>query len=149
MNTAAPEHHIALIRALHASWSDNDPEILPSLFVADGVHEDVPYGISVSGTDALRDYSARMKKHNVALEQKILHCDATATTGVAEWHLTHVFAGNFDGVDCSGRRVRIKGLSVYEFRDGLIARSTDYWNYMEMVHAMEVIPREIRSYRTA
>lgn len=73
----------------------------------------------------------------------------TVTTGVAEWQLTHVFAENFDGVDCTARPVRIKGISIYEFRDGLIARSTDYWNYMEMVRAMEGFPREIRNFRGA
>lgn len=61
LKTVGPEHNVALTWALHASWSDDDPEILPSLFVVDGVHEDKTYGIRIAGTDALRAYSARMK----------------------------------------------------------------------------------------
>ncbi len=148
MNSGS-EHNRRLIAALLASWSDPDPARFASLFVADGRFEDVPYGIRIIGTEALLAHAARVKKHNVDFEMTMLRCDATATTGVAEWQLAHEYVGRFDGIDCTGRPVRIRGLSIYEFRDGLIASATDYWNYMELVRTMEVIPREIRGFRAA
>ncbi len=139
--------NIALIRAIQASWSDPDPETFPALFTDDGAFEDVAYGISIRGQEALRAHARRMKKHNVGLHIEVTTCDATAETGVAEWRLSHSFTGNFDGVDRTGVPIDIRGLSVYTFRDGRIARAADYWNYMEMIRAVGVIPRELRNFR--
>ncbi len=119
------------------------------LFTSDGTFEDVVYGIRVKGREALRAHAARVKKHSADLRIDIVTCDATERTGVAEWRLSHSFVGNFDGVDCTGTPIAIRGLSLYEFRDGLIARATDYWNYMEIVRAVGVLPRELRAYRQA
>jgi len=140
--------HRALIHGLQASWADPDPETFVALFTPDGIFEDVTYGIHLVGHDALRAHAQRMKKHGKDLSVAIDRCDATATTGVAEWRLSHVYAGRFDGVDCTGRPVAIRGLSIYSFADGRIARAADYWNYMELVRTMEVIPRELREMRT-
>lgn len=141
--------HIALIRAIQASWSNPDPETFVTVFAPDGEFEDVTYGIRLRGHDALRGHARRMKKHNVNLRIDITTCDATDRTGVAEWRLSHVYVGNFDGVDCSGKRIELRGLSIYEFTEGRIARATDYWNYMEMIRAVGVLPRELRAFRTA
>lgn len=137
------------IAAQQKGWGHPDPERFASLFVADGRFEDVPYAIVLEGREQLRAHAERVAKHSQGLTVEMIRCDATDTTGVAEWILTHPYVGNFDGVDCTGRAIRIRGLSIYEFRDGLIARATDYWNYMEIIRAVEVIPREIRGFRTA
>lgn len=142
-------HNVALIRALHASWADPDPESFAALFTPNGVFEDITYAIRLDGHEQLRAHASRMKKHSYELAVTILHCDATGTTGVAEWHLSHVYAGKFDGVDRSGAPVSIRGLSIYAFANGRIARAADYWNYMELVRTMGVIPRELRGMRAA
>ncbi|WP_157219356.1 nuclear transport factor 2 family protein [Flavisphingomonas formosensis] len=145
MTVSARNH--ALIEALQASWADPDPESFVALFTPDGIFEDIPYAIRLVGHDALRTHARRMKKHSVGLSVALDRYDATASTGVAEWRLSHVYAGNFDGVDCTGRPVAIRGLSIYFFSGGLITRAADYWNYMELVRTMEVIPREVRGMR--
>lgn len=140
--------NIALIRALQASWSSRDPETFVSLFTADGAFEDVPYAIRLRGHEQLRAHATRMKKHNNNLSVEMVACDATDHTGVAEWRLSHVFTGNFDGVDCTGKPILIRGLSIYLFEGGLISRATDYWDYMDIVRNVGVLPRELRDYRT-
>ncbi len=45
--------------------------------------------------------------------------------------------------------ITMQGLSIYTFEDGLIRTARDYWNYMEIVRAVGVLPRELRDYRTA
>lgn len=120
------DHNIALIRKLQTSWhGDSDPADFASCFTPDGVFEDMTYKIHVEGREALEAHARRMHKY------------------------THDFIGNFDGVDCTGRPVNIHGLSLYHFRDGHIAHAQDFWNYMEIVRTMEVIPKEIRGFRTA
>jgi steroid delta-isomerase-like uncharacterized protein len=148
MPTSTNQINVDLVRRLQASWSDTDPESFVSLFTDDGVFEDKTYGILSRGEEALRAHARRVKKHNVDLRIDIVACDATDETGVAEWRLSHVFVGNFDGIDCTGRPITIEGLSIYRFRDGLIARATDYWNYMEIVRCVEVLPKELRGFRT-
>ena len=143
------EAHVRLIAAIQASWSDPDPETFASLFTSDGLFEDKTYGISARGEDQLRAHARRVKKHAVGLEVEILTSDATERTGVAEWRLSHIFTGNFDGVDCTGKPIQIQGLSLYEFAAGKIARATDYWNYMEIVRCVGVLPRELRGFRTS
>ena len=141
--------HVALIDAIQASWSNPDPQAFVSLFTEDGLFEDKTYGIAVRGHEELRAHARRVQKHNVGLAVEILTADATERTGVAEWRLTHSFTGNFDGVDCTGAPILIHGLSIYEFADGRISRAADYWNYMEIVRSVGVIPRELRNFRTS
>ena len=143
------EANADLIRRLQASWSNPDPESFVSLFADDGLFEDKTYGIRAQGTEQLRVHARRVKKHNVDLRVDILTCDATDETGVAEWRLSHVFTGNFDGVDCTGKPIAIDGLSIYRFAGGKIARAADYWNYMEIVRSVGVLPRELRGFRTS
>lgn len=145
---AMHDAHLALIRGVQQSWSDPDPESFVTLFTPDGVFEDRTYGIMLQGHEQLRAHAARMKKHNVGLKVEILTCDATERTAVAEWELSHVFTGNFDGVDCTGKPIRIRGLSIYEFEAERIRRAADYWNYMEIVRCVGVLPRELRGFRT-
>jgi len=141
--------HVGLIRAIQQSWSDPDPESFVSLFTPDGLFEDRAYGIVLNGHEQLRAHARRMKKHNVGLSVEILTCDATERTGHAEWELSHVFTGHFDGVDCTGTPIRIRGASIYEFEGGRIRRATDYWNYMEIVRSVGVLPKELRGFRTS
>lgn len=145
--TEAATGGIALIHALQASWSNPDPDSFVSLFDDNGIFEDVVYGIRLQGHVELRAHAARMKKHARNLVVDILTCDATDATGVAEWHLSHEFTGNFDGFDCTGTPIAIRGLSIYTFANGRIARATDYWNYMEIVRCVNVLPRELRGMR--
>jgi steroid delta-isomerase-like uncharacterized protein len=141
--------NLVLIRSLQASWSNPDPEAFVRLFSPDGEFEDVPYRINLRGHAQLRAHSLRVKKHNVQLNVDVMRCDATERTGVAEWRLSHVYTGNFDGIDCSGKRIEIRGLSIYEFANNRIVRATDYWNYLEMIRAIGVLPRELRGFRSA
>lgn len=143
------QHNVELIQKLQQSWSDPDPETFVSLFRPDGVFQDIPYGISLTGHDELRAHATRMKKHSRDLNVRISYSDATLETGVAEWELTHLFSGRFDGVDCADAPVAIRGLSMYIFTDGLISRAVDYWDYMEIVRSVGVIPRELRGLRRA
>jgi steroid delta-isomerase-like uncharacterized protein len=149
MKTSAHDANLDLIRRLQASWSDPDPESFVALFSDDGIFEDKTYGIQVHGKEELRAHARRLKKHNVDLDINILTCDATDQTGVAEWRLSHLFVGNFDGVDCTGVPIVIEGLSIYRFAEGRIARATDYWNYMEIVRCVGVLPKELRGFRTS
>jgi len=140
--------HIALIRSIQKSWSSSDPEMFVQLFTEDGVFEDKTYNIRAEGHAQLRAHAWRVQKHNVDLTVDILTCDATSKTGVAEWRLSHTFRGNFDGVDCTGVPITLHGLSLYQFSEGRIARAADYWNYMEIIRCVGVIPRELRGLRT-
>lgn len=144
------QHNIDLIRSLQSSWSaEKDPADFAALFTPNGIFEDVTYKIYVEGQDKLLAHAKRMHKHTGDLDLEILRVDATDTTGVCEWQFVHTFVGNFDGVDCTGRPVNVHGLSLYVFEDGKIAHAKDFWNYMEIVRTMEVIPKEIREYRIA
>ena len=136
--------HIERMRALQAGWADPDSDRFAALFTEDAEFEDVVYGNKVRGRAAIRAYHARVAKHARGMRVEISACEATLTTGVCEWRLFHLYSGNFDGVNCTDAKIDIRGLSVYEFADGLIHRARDYWNYMEMIRAVGVLPRELR-----
>lgn len=145
----ASERNAAVIRQLQQTWSDPDPGTFARLFREDGEFLDIPYGIHLRGHAELQAHSARMKKHSRDLRIDIHRCDATAETGVAEWTLSHLYSGRFDGVECTNVPIVIAGLSIYTFADGLIVRAADYWNYMEIVRSVQVMPREMRGMRQA
>ena len=68
--------------------------------------------------------------------------DAKMQSGVVTWSLSATMTGPLDtGVPATGRPVRISGANLVRFRDGLISEHTNYYDALDMMQQMGLLPR--------
>ena len=106
------------------AWNSHDAEKVASMYAADIVYEDVPFGESAKGT-------AEMKKFATGLFTSVPDVKIEVTTSfVANGHgyLEWVFSGTDKGFYNTGKRFSIHGASVFEMRDGKIVHNRDYYD---------------------
>jgi ketosteroid isomerase-like protein len=115
-----------LLIALKRAWEAGDAVGGSALYLEDAIHQDGvgPQGAPLRGRGAIRKameemFSVRDPRFTV------LSIFSVEGRGTAEW--------TFSWSDPKeGSRVAIHGASVFEFRDGLVARETSYYDSVPM-----------------
>ncbi len=113
---------LLLLQQFGAAWNDHDLEALLSMVTDDCVFETAAgveaCGNRMVGKAALRDaFPAAWKTWPDAQWTDAVHFVA-GERGVSEW--------TFIGTDQEGRRTEVRGVDLFELRDGLIARKDTY-----------------------
>ncbi len=136
-----------LMDDVYAAWRAHDVEGVVRHFTEDCVYEDMAMGVVNRGRDGLRHFArevlATMPDFKVVYERRF----ATETEGAGEWVITATWNGPFEGVDCTGKKIRFTGLSIYRFRDGLISYAKDCWDYTVMMKAFGVLRPDLKDLR--
>jgi steroid delta-isomerase-like uncharacterized protein len=57
---------------------------------------------------------------------------ATATHGAAEWVMHGTQTADLRELPATGKRMAVRGASMFEFTDGKIRRVSDYWDRASM-----------------
>ena len=113
---------LALLEAFAAAWNAHDVDALLALCTADCVFETAA-GPAAHGT-----------RHAGQAALRAAFPAAWQTWPNAQWlQATHVVAGNrgfsewtFRGTDAGGRETEVRGVDLFELRDGLIARKDTF-----------------------
>lgn len=78
------------MRGYQAAWEQRNPAMFAALFVPDGKYHNTPFQVQ-QGTAQLVEYWKRVQlQEDVKVTFEILA--ATATTGIAHWHVTYQVA---------------------------------------------------------
>lgn len=109
-----------------AHWSAHDLERLLPLFTEDAVYEDVAMGAMSRGAAQLRAFSEGVLSRLPDVTFELQSSFADGTRGGAEW----VMRGTRElpGVSATGKRVEVRGASIFEFVGDKIRRCSDYWD---------------------
>ena len=113
---------IQLLEAFGAAWNAHDVEALLSMVTDDCVFETAAgsdvFGNRFVGKDALREsFPMAWQTWPDAQWLDPVHF-ISGNRGVSEW--------TFQGTDRQGQRTEVRGVDVFELRDGLIARKDTY-----------------------
>jgi len=121
-----------LVNEMYAAWSLHQPERVDALFTDDAVHEDVASGHISRGKAAIkqlmRDAFAFAPDFRSMLRSLAIAGDTATTEWVIEGTQTGPAATPFGELAPSGRTFRLCGASILIFREGKIARVTDYYD---------------------
>ena len=128
MTPTSPDQIRRLVHELYAAWFLHKPEKLDAIFTDDAVYEDVAGGQLVHGREAIKqllraayawtpDFRVTMKSLVVA--------DQTAAT---EWVSEGIQTGPVGDLPASGNSFRLRGASILTFREGKIAKVSDYYD---------------------
>lgn len=133
---------LEVVRREHELMAARDLDGLMALRHEDVIEDFVPVGI-LRGRDESRAYLAELF---AAFPDFTLTPGRRAAAGevvFADWRATGTHTGGpFQGVEPTGRRMELRGVDVFEVRDGLIARSTVYYDGLGVARSMGMMPAQ-------
>jgi steroid delta-isomerase-like uncharacterized protein len=120
------------------AWSSGDPGRILPLFTEDVHFEDVPLGVLTKGHAELRGFVTGMlgALADVRFEVTSRFVSDDGTSGALEWIFHGRQTKDVPGLPATNQQFHVRGSSVVQFRDGKIARESDYWDlttYMKQV----------------
>ncbi len=126
------------------AWTKRDVEKVLTYFHEDCVYEDPTLGVIKNGKEGVREFF-----HEVFSMQPDFHLEysdyfATDTRGASIWTITNTWNGEFHGVDVTGKKVKFIGTTMFEFKDGLILRNTDYWDLTPLMIQLGTLTSDLR-----
>ena len=128
MTSTSPDQIRRLVHELYAAWSLHEPEKIDAIFAYDAVYEDVAGGQLVHGREAikqlLRAAYAWAPDFRVTMKSLVVADDSAAT----EWISEGIQTGPVGDLPASGNSFRLRGASILTFRDGKIAKVSDYYD---------------------
>jgi len=116
---------MSIVRDFEKAFNRQDVNALLACFTADGSYVDTFFGPH-AGPAALRDMFERMFREGRDYAWVMDVVVETPTAAAAEWTFGYVVS---DAIPRSaGRRVRFKGMSLFELEGGRIARYREHFN---------------------
>lgn len=130
------ENALAYMKA----WSSGDADALAAFFAEDCVFVDHAFQQTLSGREAVREFVA-------AAFAAIPDFWVTPGTIVVEGNrvcFTQEFGGtqtaDFPGLPATGKPTKVPGMSISEYRDGLVHRHEDFWSLSTYLQQAGLVP---------
>lgn len=120
-------------------WSAGDVDAIAERFTEDCRYEDATLGWVHEGRAAVREFAANVFGLMPDFHIEYSSAFATDCWGAAEWLITATFCGELEGVRVQNKPVAFRGATVFELREGLIRRNTDYWDYQVWLRQLGVL----------
>jgi len=119
-------------------WNSTDPEKLVAAFTAEGVYEDVAFGITKKGSAELRDLHKFFHDAVSGLYVKLVDSHISNGYGTIEW----IFGGTDVDVFKTGKPFSVRGVSVIAVDNGRISRNLDYYDAAAIMRQVGVLPEQ-------
>ena len=110
------------------AWSAHDPEALAALFTDDCVYEDVTFGAESPGLDGVTEWAEGFLAAFPDLDVEPISTSGSDRRAVLEWRMGGTHHGRLAGMEPTGRRFEVRGVTVFLFEGDRIARCSDYWD---------------------
>jgi steroid delta-isomerase-like uncharacterized protein len=129
-----------LIEKWAAHWSAHDMERLLPLFTDDVVYEDVTMGVVNRGRAELRAFGEGFISGFPDVTFELRSSFANGVGGGAEWVMRGTHKGDLPGMPATGRRVEVRGATIFEFAGDRIRRCSDYWDMATFLKQLGLMP---------
>jgi len=128
----SPEQIRKLVDEMYATWSLHEPEQVDALFTDDAVHEDVASGHVARGKAEIKQLIRGAVVFASDFRSTLRSVATAGDTATTEWVIEGTQTGPavtpYGELAPSGRTFRLCGASIIIFREGRIARVTDYYD---------------------
>jgi steroid delta-isomerase-like uncharacterized protein len=122
------------------SWSAHDLDGVLRLLTPDGVFEDVTMGaVNRSGAE-VRAFGEGFLSGFPDVTFTATSRFSNGTRGGAEWVMRGTHRGDLPGMPATGKRIEIRGVSMFEFAEDRIRRCTDYWDMATFLRQLGMMP---------
>jgi steroid delta-isomerase-like uncharacterized protein len=129
------------IVALIDVWHTRDFDQLDSIFTPDGVYEDVPDNAEYHGREDIKKYIRDVTDWAPDTKVEIVPSSlfVSGNKGSVQWVWSGTSTGNLgDLVLAAGNQFKVRGVSTFEFENGLIKRNSDYYDGAGFLHQLGV-----------
>ena len=116
-----------------AYWSAHDMDRLLSLFTEDVIYEDVTMGVVNRGVAQLRAFAEGFFSGFPDATFELRSGFADGSIGGGEWIMRGTHKGDLPGMPATGKRMEVRGSSIFEFEGTKIRRCSDYWNMVTLL----------------
>lgn len=121
-------NNLRLIERAAKLQSGHDAEALASLFVEDGVFEDVPFDAVARGHSEMKLFWTKTWSALPDFSMTLTSAFAGEQSGGAEWVMSATQKNAFLGLPATNKHFSLKAASIIGFTDGRIQSWTDYWS---------------------
>lgn len=136
-SVTSPDQIRRLVNELYDAWALHQPERIDAIFTDDGIYEDVAGGQIVRGKEAikqlLRSAFTWAPDFRVTMKSFVITENSAAT----EWVSEGIQTGPIGNLPASGNSFRLRGASILGFRDGKIAKVTDYYDMASFLRQLD------------
>lgn len=124
-----------------AAWNSHDGERIVSFMTPDATYTDVALGQTHTGRADIAAWISSMPQE-VSGDYRFEKGQVVATdSGYAfEWVMAGTHTGSMPQMPASGKPFTIYGISIGELEGGKIKRNTDYWNMVEFLTQIGMMP---------
>jgi len=121
-------------------WSAHDMDRLLRLFTDDAVYEDVTMGVVNRGGAQLRAFGEGFFSGFPDVTFELRSSFASPSGGGAEWIMRGTHTGDLPGMPATGRRIEVRGASIFEFTGDKIRRCSDYFDMVTLLKQLGLMP---------
>jgi steroid delta-isomerase-like uncharacterized protein len=139
-NSASPEEQRQLIAAHWEAWSAHDMKRVLALFTEDLLYEDVTMGVTNRSAAELQAFGEGFFSAFPDVVFELRSSSADGSSGSSEWIMRGTHKGDLPGMPATGRRVDVRGASVFEFAGRRIRRCSDYWDMVTLLRQLRLMP---------
>ncbi len=122
------------------AWSAHDMERVSALFTENLLYEDVTMGAVNRSAAELRAFGEGFFSGFPDVTFELKSSFANGTSGGAEWVMRGTHKGALPGMPATGKRVEVRGASVFEFEGNKIRRCSDYWDMATFLRQLGLMP---------
>jgi steroid delta-isomerase-like uncharacterized protein len=121
-------------------WSSHDLAGLAALFTDDLLYEDVTMSRVNRSQADLRAFGQEFFAGFPDVTFELTSAFASAEGGSAEWIMRGTHSGDIPGLPATGKRVEVRGASVFAFAGDKMQRCSDYWDMATFLRQLGVMP---------
>lgn len=133
-----------LMEDMYAAWRAQDLDRVAAAFTDDCTYEDMAMDVIFNGPSEVRGFAEEVYTTMPDFDVNYIKKFATDTHGAGQWIIKATWKGDFEGVECTGKKIEFTGISYYEFFDGKISKAQDCWDYTVMMREFGVLRESLR-----
>jgi steroid delta-isomerase-like uncharacterized protein len=130
------------------AWNRHDEEAVAAFFTDDGVYVDHVLGQRHQGKTAVMGF-VKWGEAQASSDFRLTLLDHFETadryTLVWDFSGTHDHSSDDPPLPATGKKFAVRGVSVGRLEDDKIKENTDYWNMVELLSQLGMLPEEPRS----
>jgi steroid delta-isomerase-like uncharacterized protein len=120
-------------------WNTHDLSLLDAVYAEDAVFEDVTEGATYGGLEKIRVSFGEDITYAPDISIDVVSLFASANRGALEWVWSGTQTGDIPGLlPATGKAFSVRGVSLFEFRNGRVIRQADYYDAARFLHQLGV-----------
>jgi steroid delta-isomerase-like uncharacterized protein len=140
LDTATVDDQKRALGEWAAAWSAHDLGRLLPLFTEDVVYEDVTMGVVNHGGAELQAFAEGFFSGFPDVTFELRSSFSDGASGGAEWVMRGTHKGDLPGMKATGKRIEVRGSSIFEFSGQRIRRCSDYWDMATFLKQLGLMP---------